>query len=135
MAGADGPEVVRRWRDLAMRQQQLHLRAAYAVLAQVFAEMAGRAPIWKTGLEGFDMQESALIQGWRKEGIEQGALRNARAAVVKVLQARFLGAAVPEGVRSALEKSTDVQQLTDWLGVAALTASPADFERFLTSAD
>ncbi len=41
---------------------------------------------------------------------------------------------LPEGVRSALEKSKDAQQLTDWLRQAALTASPVDFERFLSAA-
>ncbi len=67
MAGADHPDVVRRWRELAMRQQQLHLRADYAVLALVFAEMAGRKQLWQTGLEGFNMQESKVIRGWRQE--------------------------------------------------------------------
>ncbi len=40
---------------------------------------------------------------------------------------------MPEAVRSALEKNTDVRQLSDWLRQAVLTASPADFERFLTA--
>ena len=53
--------------------------------------------------------------------------------MVNVLQARFPGTPVPEGVRSALEKNADVQQLTDWLREAALTASPGDFERFVTA--
>ena len=42
MAGADSLEVARRWRGLALRQKQLHLRTNYGVLALVFAEMAGR---------------------------------------------------------------------------------------------
>jgi hypothetical protein len=137
MAGAERADVVRRWRDLAMGQQQLHLRAAYATLALVFAEMAGRTALWQMGLEDFNVQESAIMRQWRKdgveEGIEKGALTTARAAVVNVLQARFPGAPVPDGVRSALEKNADVRQLTDWLREAALTASPADFERFLTA--
>ena len=29
----------------------MHLRAAYAALALVFAEMAGRTALWQTGLE------------------------------------------------------------------------------------
>ena len=130
MAGADQADVVCRWRDLAMRQQQLHLRAAYVTLALVFAEMAGRTALWQTGLEGFNMQESKIMRGWR----EGGALTNARAAVVNVLQARFPGTPVPEGVTSALEKNADLRQLTDWLRESALTASPADFERFLAAA-
>jgi hypothetical protein len=137
MAGADHADIVRRWRDLAMRQQQLHLRAAYAALALVFAEMAGRTALWQSGLEGFSMQESAIMRQWRKdgveEGIEKGALTTARAAVVNVLQARFPGTLVPEGIRSALEKNADIGQLTDWLREAVLTASPADFERFLAA--
>jgi hypothetical protein len=154
MAGADRPEVIRRWRDLAMRQQRLDLRGSYGSLALVFAEMAGRKAIWQTGLEGFDMQESTIMRQWRKDGIEvgrkeglevgrqegrqeglqEGALANARAAVLNVLQARFLETPVPEGIRAALEGSADVGQLTDWLRAAALTTSPADFERLLTAA-
>ena len=52
---------------------------------------------------------------------------------MKVLQARFPQTPVPAGVHAALEKNTDVQQLTAWLGDAALTGSPADFERFLAA--
>jgi hypothetical protein len=131
--GADQPGIIRRWRDLAMRQQQLHLRADYAALALVFAEMAGRKPLWQTELEGFNMQESEFIRTWRQEGMEKGTLTTARAAVMNVLQTRFPGVAVPEGVRSALEKNKDVQQLSDWLRQAVLTTSPADFERSLTT--
>ena len=39
---------------------------------------------------------------------------------------------MPEGIRSALEKNLDVRQLTDWQREAVVTASAADFERFLT---
>jgi hypothetical protein len=130
MAGADHADVVRRWRELAMRQTQLVLRSHYAVLALVFAEMAGRKQLWQTELEGFNMQESTIIRGWR----EEGALTNARAAVVNVLQTRFPEAPLPEGVRSALEKNADVRQLSEWLREAVLTASLADFERFLAAA-
>ena len=174
MAGADQADVVRRWRDLAMRQQQLHLRGNYAVLALVFAEMTGRKLLWQTGLEGFNMQESTIMRQWReeaakqgrdaglkegrdkglkegrdeglkeglkegrdeglKEGLKEGTLMAARAAVLNVLQARFPETPLPEGVRGALEKNADVRQLNDWLREAALTASPADFERFLAAA-
>ena len=72
MAGADQADIVRRWRDLAMRQQQLHLRAAYVTLAVVFAEMAGRTTLWQTGLEGFNVQESKIMRSWS----ESGALTN-----------------------------------------------------------
>ena len=34
--------------------------------------------------------------------------------MVNVLQARFPQTPVPEGVRAALEKNTDVRKLTDW---------------------
>ena len=57
----------------------------------------------------------------------------ARAVVVKVLQARFPQTPVPEGVHAALAQNTDLQKLTAWLQNAALTGSPADFERFLAS--
>jgi hypothetical protein len=129
MMGADRPEIVRRWRELAMRQTQLVLRCHYAVLALVFAEMAGRKQFWQTELEGFNMQESTIIRGWR----EEGSLKTAREAVLNVLLARFPGTSVPEGVHSALENNTDVGRLTDWLREAAVSASPADFERFLTA--
>jgi hypothetical protein len=97
----------------------------------VVAELAGREPVWQAALEGFNAQESKVIRGWRKEG----SLETARAAVVKVLAARFPGVPVPAGVRVKLEKSADVGQLTEWLAEAALTASPADFERSLAAAD
>jgi hypothetical protein len=129
MAWADRPEVVRRWRELAMRQQQLLLRANYGVLARVFAEMAGRKALWDSELEGFNVQESTIMRGYR----EEGAVANARAAVLTVLQTRFPETPVPEGVRSALEKNADLRQLTVWHREAILTPSPADFERSLAA--
>jgi hypothetical protein len=105
----------------------------------VFADMADRTQVWQTGLEGFDMKESVVIRQWRQEGkaegLAMGALTNARAAVVSVLQARFPDVSVSEGVRTALERTADIQQLTDWLRQAALIPSPGDFERLLISSD
>src|SRR5438067_1295994 len=95
--------------------------------------MAGRTALWQTGLEGFDMQESAIMRRWRKDGVEEGALTTARAAVVTVLQTRFPETPLPEGIRSALEQNADLRQLADWLSEAVTTASPADFERFLST--
>jgi hypothetical protein len=131
MAGADDPAVVRRWRVLALRQEQPHLRADYVALARVFAEMVGpqRQHVWKTEWEGFNVQESTVIGGWRLEG----SLKTARANVLDVLETRFPGVPMPEGVRSALEQTKDIQQLRDWLREAVKTASLADFERFLTT--
>jgi hypothetical protein len=141
MAGADDPEVARRWCKLASRQTNLALLADYIALALVFAEMAGRKPVWEPELKGLNVQESPIMRGWRKqgkdeghkEGLKEGTLKNARAAVVSVLQARFPEVPVPEGVRSALDRNEDARQLTDWLQRAALTASPADFERSLAN--
>ena len=83
------------------------------------------------------MQESPIMRKWRqegrKEGLEEGALKNARAAVVNALQARFPQTPVPAGVHAALEKITDLRKLTDWHREAVLTVSPADFERFLAA--
>jgi hypothetical protein len=53
--------------------------------------------------------------------------------VLSVLQARFPGEPIPEGVLSAVEKSEDARQLLDWLGKAAVTDSPTVFERGLTA--
>ena len=72
MLGADDREVVKRWCKLARRQTLLHLQASYAVLALVFAEMAGREKLWKPDLEGFSMQESPIMRQWRREAEEKG---------------------------------------------------------------
>jgi hypothetical protein len=80
-------------------------------------------------LEDLDMQESAIMRQWRKDG----ALENARGAVLNVLQARFPDTPVPQGVRAALEGSVDVRQLTDWLRAAVLIGSAAEFERSLVT--
>src|ERR1700693_2550139 len=100
MAGGGPPDAVRRPGARARGATRRALRAAYAGLAWVFAEMAGRKQLWKTGLEGFDVQESEIVRGWRQEGIEKGSLMTARAAVVKVLQARFPEAPVHDGGRA-----------------------------------
>jgi hypothetical protein len=122
----------------------------YAVLGLHFQEMAICTTGWQTGVEGFRMQEPALIRLWRKDawlegfkegfkvgfvlGFKEGMLTGTRAAVEIVLQSRFPGTPVPAAVHAALEKNMLVGQLNDWLSEAVKTPSLADFERFLAAA-
>ena len=132
MVAGDDPEVVRRWPPAA-RQEQLHLLGNYGVWPWCSRRWRAAKELWNKGLEGFNMQESTIMREWRKEAREEGWLNSARSAVLNESGSTFPKDTCARRGPAALEKNANVQQLTDWQREAALTASPADFERFLTT--
>ncbi|HYT91460.1 MAG TPA: hypothetical protein VEL76_22290 [Gemmataceae bacterium] len=74
MMGGDDPCVLQRWQEVALLQEEPHLRADYVVLALVFAELAGRKPIWAAALKEFDVKDSVFLQEIEEKGILKGTL-------------------------------------------------------------
>jgi hypothetical protein len=125
MAGADDPVLIQRWRRLAEQELDRSLRASYGGLALVFAEKAGRDAIWCKELEGFNVQESAILKGWRKEWTDE-ARKSEREATLRetlryttlyTLRARWANLLTPELV-ALVEAQTDPEVLTRWFELA-----------------
>ena len=74
MAGGDDPQVLERWKQVALLQNEPHLRADYVVLALVFAELADRLAAWSAALKESNVNDSRVAQQWEDKGIEKGRL-------------------------------------------------------------
>ena len=59
-----------------------------AALALVFAELTTGLLAWQRGLEGWNMRESRVILGWKREGIAEGSLGTKRANLFEAIEAR-----------------------------------------------
>lgn len=125
MTGGGEAGIIDRWKAAAESEPNYHRRVDLAWLARVFADAADRKPIWDKALEGWNVKESATVKEWIAEGKAEGALAEAAAAVVAVLEARFGSA--PGDLIEAVRRSTDLAVLRNWVALAARTPTLADF--------
>jgi hypothetical protein len=132
MRGAEQPDLVARWRQLAESEPDPRLRADYGGLARIFAELADRSQVWNQGLEGYNVQTSQVVQEWIRQGEAKGEARGeakGRAEGVQLLQAkllqllrtRFSGEPAGEVVQ-AVQAQQDLEVLGRWFDLA-MTAS------------
>jgi hypothetical protein len=123
MHGAGELGIIEQWKRVARRERDGRRRATYASLAQVFAEPAGRADIWRSALEGWEMWKSTVIQEWKAE--------MARDMLLRFLEGRFT-APLPEEIVTAIAETTDPDILSRW----AVAAGKADsLEAFRQAAE
>lgn len=103
----DGGEagIMERWKELALQEPDSRRRAEYGALALVFAEPAGRRPLWKQALEKWNMIESQQVLEWMAEG----QTREARTLLRDLLEDRF--GPLPEAVLRQIEAATDLTRL------------------------
>lgn len=64
MMGSDVPEFVDRWKRLAEGEPNSRRRAEYGGLALVLADKVGRRLLWQEKLEGWDVEESSVVNEW-----------------------------------------------------------------------
>ncbi len=123
---AEGAEaaVVAEWVRLAAAEPNVQRRTDYPGLALVFAESAGRLPVWKQALEGFDMWQSEVIREWKTAGRREGRLEEKHGDLLLVLRERFQ-TEVPTDLAQRIEQTTDLEVLSNWL-TAALRAPSLD---------
>ena len=63
-AGGDAPALIDRWKLAAEAEPNARRRSEFAKLARVFAERAGRKAIWYQKLEGWNVEESTVVNEW-----------------------------------------------------------------------
>jgi len=117
MKGAKNPAVVARWRELVTQMvANARRKASLSIVAHQFAELAGRALVWKRGLEGLSVVESTLA----KELIAQGELRKQRNNLLLALKTRFKKEVSTE-VAQLINEQESMELLEEWF-LAALRA-------------
>jgi hypothetical protein len=124
MRGADQPAVVDEWKRLASQEAEPRQQAVYGALAKVFADLAGRLDVWGTGLEGWNVEISQVVEEWRAEGRAEGRAEALRANLLRVLEVRF-AAGVPAELVTAVNAQKDPATLDSWFD-RALTAGSLD---------
>ncbi|MBY0228534.1 MAG: hypothetical protein K2W96_04560 [Gemmataceae bacterium] len=116
MKGAGKPAFIRRWMRAVEREPDEPRRLSYRDWALILADLAGWAVEWNQTMEGWMERKSTIIEGWRKDGREEGALHTKRTDVLKV--ARRLQDPVPDSIRRAIEGTNDVGVLDRWFDAA-----------------
>src|SRR4051794_28814882 len=90
MMRAEEEGIIGRWKEVTTAVvPDRRMRHTMGSVALVFADLAKRFLAWKRGLEGWDMSESMVVNGWISEGVARGELKNARSNLLLVLESRF----------------------------------------------
>jgi len=113
MSDADTEDLVNRWRAEVERETNAELRVKVVVLAQVFADLGKRGPLWRRVLEGMNVERSAFVMEWEN----RGAMKATRNNLCAVLRAR-LKKNIPEDVQRRIEAEEDLPTLSAWLDAA-----------------
>jgi hypothetical protein len=116
-AGGDDPGLIDRWKRAAEAEPDPRRRAELGGLALVFADAAGRKEIWGTGLEGWNVTESSVVNEWiaqgeakgEAKGEARGALAQARRLLLRIGQKRF--GAPPPAAEAAVGAVADRDRL------------------------
>lgn len=128
MAGGDADATITRWKEVVTtRIESRSRRGDLAVVALVFAELAGRAIVWKRALEEFDMTESQVVNEFIAKAEMKTELRIQRQNLLELLAGRFPGA-VPAEVTRLIEQQDSFDLLHNWFK-AAIRATT--FEEFM----
>ncbi len=117
MSGGGDPVVVERWKELASALPERRRRGDLALVVVVFAELAGCAPAWKQGLEGWDMTESAYVNSIIQGAYDRARLERAREDLQRVLRTRFPVALTPE-VIATINEQPSLSVMDDWFEAA-----------------
>lgn len=132
MQGGAESAILAQWLELARAEPDAKRRADYGGLALVFAEAAGRRPVWKQALTGWNMVESQQVLEWIAEGEAKGEVKGraeAQAELLLRLLAVRLGPEVPPDLTEQIRGTTDAEQLQRWFDVAATAPSLEAFRQ------
>ena len=122
--GEDG--IIRRWLEVVGKEPDRRRRGGLTLVA-VFAGLTGCKEEWEKALEGFDVNESTIVNEWRREGELKGARQSTAAAVLLCLRERF--GSVPEDVTRSVNICADTDRLEMLLTRAVREPSLEDFRR------
>lgn len=123
MTGGDDPSIMQRWTVLASAEPDERRRGDYGGLALVFAELAQCRPAWKIALGGWNMVQSQQVLEWQAEA----RIADRIETILNVLQTRFK--TLPQDLTAAIQTTTDLGILRQWIIEAATVASLADFRQ------
>jgi hypothetical protein len=123
---------VQEWKRLAGVEADPRRRGDYGGLAKVFAELAGRADVWQTGLEGWNVEVSQVVLEWQAQALAKGiALGQAEmlplvhTQLLQLLEAN-LKVELPADLIAAVNGQKEPAVLDRWSALARTASSLAD---------
>lgn len=133
MSGGDNADLIDRWKVLAEAEPNPRRKGELGGLALVFAEKTGCRELWEQKLEGWNVEESTIVNRWIARGEEIGKeisiLEEARATILKLGTKRFgppaqevrdtvLGLADRGRLERIIDRIFDATSWDDLLGTA-----------------
>jgi hypothetical protein len=92
-------------KQVALTEPDAQVRSTLGAFALNFADLAGRSELWEQALEGWDMQNSQVVDRWRAEG----QLEARRDDLQALLESRF--GSLPEELIERIRAVQDAQRL------------------------
>jgi hypothetical protein len=129
MRGGAEPGIIEKWKEVANQEPNKQHRATYGALVTLFAELTDCATAWKSGLEGWNMRESAIVAEWKAEGraegmaegmakgVAEGIAKAKRSDLLELLSEKF-GSAIPPDLAATIGQQSDVDVLSRWFRAA-----------------
>jgi hypothetical protein len=131
MTGANQDSLVDRWNEVSSATiPDRSKRGDLASVAMVFAELAGRVPEWRRGLEGFEMTESMIVNEWIRQGEVRGLLSANRQTLLRILERKFAGV-IPSEVARVINQQESLELLVLWIDEAISANSIDEFTAVL----
>jgi hypothetical protein len=105
MQGGGERIIMEQWKQVALTEPDAQVRSTLGAFALNFADLAGRSELWEQALEGWDMQNSQVVDRWRAEG----QLEARRDDLQALLESRF--GSLPEELIERIRAVQDAQRL------------------------
>jgi hypothetical protein len=120
MRGGNEAAIMEAWKTAASAEPDARARSILAALVLTFADLVGQTAAWAASLEGWNVQKSAFLEGFRDEG----RLEARRDDLLLLLRKRF--GELPAEVVQRVQATTDPARLTECLDKVLDIQSPND---------
>ncbi|MBY0230197.1 MAG: hypothetical protein K2W96_13020, partial [Gemmataceae bacterium] len=87
MEGNAAPGFHDRWKRAVERVEDPAIRRSFREWAVILSELAGTSVQWLKAMEGWMERKSTIIEGWLKEGREDGAVLARRSSLLEYIEA------------------------------------------------
>lgn len=150
LEGGNSSASVEAWKRLAEQEPEGRRRSDYGGLALVFAELAGCAEAWRTGLEDWNVEGSQIVQEWqakaraegeasgraegeargRAEGEARGRTEALRAKLLQVIRLH-LKTEPPADMTAMVQTQIDPETLSQWFDQALVAGNRDELRKAL----
>ncbi len=118
MRGEDNATMIEEWKRIAATEADNRWRSEYGALAAIFAELARQDHLWVKGLEGWNMQVSRVVEGWKAEA----DIARLHKVIRRAIELRY-HSAVPSDLAKEIDSLNDIDELSRWVDATFMNES------------